>query len=44
MMLGGGLQLGVNVWAQNTKWDRIREQAQLVDRLGYHSLWVWDHF
>ena len=39
-----GLQLGVNVWAQNTTWDRVREQAQVIDRLGYHSFWVWDHF
>jgi alkanesulfonate monooxygenase SsuD/methylene tetrahydromethanopterin reductase-like flavin-dependent oxidoreductase (luciferase family) len=38
------MRFGVNIWAQNTTWDRVRELAQLIDQLGFDSLWVWDHF
>ena len=38
------MHLGINLWAQNTTWASLREHALLVDRLGFDSLWVWDHF
>ena len=38
------MHLGLNLWPQNTTWPRMREHAQLADRLGFDSIWVWDHF
>jgi alkanesulfonate monooxygenase SsuD/methylene tetrahydromethanopterin reductase-like flavin-dependent oxidoreductase (luciferase family) len=37
------LKLGVNLWSQRTSWADFLETAVLVDRLGYRSLWTWDH-
>src|SRR5438309_1743450 len=38
------MDLGINLWPQNTTWPSMRERAILADRLGFDSLWVWDHF
>src|SRR5438094_7945489 len=38
------MQLGINLWPQNTTWQSLREHALLADRLGFDSLWVWDQF
>jgi F420-dependent oxidoreductase-like protein len=38
------MDLGINLWPQNATWPRMRERALLADRLGFDSLWVWDHF
>ena len=38
------MHLGINLWPQNTTWPSMRERAVLADRLGFDSLWVWDHF
>ncbi|TMF28084.1 MAG: LLM class flavin-dependent oxidoreductase [Chloroflexi bacterium] len=38
------MHLGINLWPQNTTWRNLREHALLVERLGFDSLWVWDHF
>jgi F420-dependent oxidoreductase-like protein len=38
------MDLGINLWPQNTTWPSMRERAMLADRLGFDSLWVWDHF
>jgi alkanesulfonate monooxygenase SsuD/methylene tetrahydromethanopterin reductase-like flavin-dependent oxidoreductase (luciferase family) len=38
------MELGLNLWPQNTTWSSMRERAILADRLGFDSLWVWDHF
>lgn len=35
---------GINLPAQHTTWSELRETALLVDRLGFDSLWTWDHF
>lgn len=35
---------GINLPAQHTTWDELRDTAALVDRLGFDSLWTWDHF
>jgi len=29
---------------QHATWQELRDAALLVDRLGYDSLWTWDHF
>ena len=38
------MDLGINLWPQNTTWQALREHALLADRLEFDSLWVWDHF
>ncbi|MDQ2913278.1 MAG: TIGR03560 family F420-dependent LLM class oxidoreductase [Chloroflexota bacterium] len=38
------MHLDVNLWPQNTTWQTLREHALLADRLGFSTLWVWDHF
>ena len=39
----GAVKLGALVWPQYTDWQSLRETGELVDRLGYDSLWTWDH-
>ena len=38
------MRIGINLWPQNTSWPELRKHALLADRLGFDSLWVWDHF
>lgn len=35
---------GINLPAQHTSWEALRDTARLVDSLGYDSVWTWDHF
>jgi alkanesulfonate monooxygenase SsuD/methylene tetrahydromethanopterin reductase-like flavin-dependent oxidoreductase (luciferase family) len=37
------VKLGALVWPQYTDWEPLQETGALVDRLGYDSLWTWDH-
>jgi alkanesulfonate monooxygenase SsuD/methylene tetrahydromethanopterin reductase-like flavin-dependent oxidoreductase (luciferase family) len=37
------VKLGALVWPQYTDWNSLRDTGALVDRLGYDSLWTWDH-
>ncbi len=37
------VRLGVLLWSQATTWDDFERAAISVDRLGYDSLWTWDH-
>jgi alkanesulfonate monooxygenase SsuD/methylene tetrahydromethanopterin reductase-like flavin-dependent oxidoreductase (luciferase family) len=37
------MKLGALVWPQYTDWESLQEAGALVDRLGYDSLWTWDH-
>ena len=37
------LKIGVNLWSQRCTWAQFLDAAQRVDRLGYRSLWTWDH-
>ena len=37
------LKLGILLWSQGTDWGPMVETARRVDRLGYDSLWTWDH-
>ena len=38
------LRLGVSLWPQGATWDEVRDASLAVDRLGYESLWSYDHF
>lgn len=38
------LKLGVSLWPQGASWDELRDASLTVDRLGYESLWSYDHF
>ena len=42
-MTGPELKQGIVLWAQGATWPELRAAGQLVDRLGYDSLWTWDH-
>jgi F420-dependent oxidoreductase-like protein len=37
------VKLGALVWPQYTDWESLQETGALVDRVGYDSLWTWDH-
>jgi alkanesulfonate monooxygenase SsuD/methylene tetrahydromethanopterin reductase-like flavin-dependent oxidoreductase (luciferase family) len=37
------LKLGILLWSQGAAWPEMLEAARRVDRLGYDSLWTWDH-
>jgi alkanesulfonate monooxygenase SsuD/methylene tetrahydromethanopterin reductase-like flavin-dependent oxidoreductase (luciferase family) len=38
-----GLKLGINLWSQAATWPELLATAQRIDRLGYDSIWTWDH-
>src|ERR1700704_568438 len=38
-----GTKLGALLWNQYTDWPGLLEAGKTADRLGYHSLWTWDH-
>ncbi len=38
-----GITIGINLWSQATSWTDFLAAARRVDRLGYESLWTWDH-
>ncbi len=37
------VKFGANCWNQYTSWADLREAGARVDRLGFDSLWTWDH-
>jgi len=37
------VKAGVLVWNQYTDWPAMRHAGVTADRLGYDSLWTWDH-
>lgn len=39
-----GLHIGVSLWAEYVEWHEMQAAALLVERLGFDSLWTWDHF
>ena len=39
----GDKHLGIILASQATSWSDMLEAAQTIDRLGYDSLWTWDH-
>jgi alkanesulfonate monooxygenase SsuD/methylene tetrahydromethanopterin reductase-like flavin-dependent oxidoreductase (luciferase family) len=39
----GPVKLGALSWGQYTDWAALREAGIRADRLGYDSIWTWDH-
>ncbi len=37
------VRIGALCWNQYTDWASLREAGARADRLGYYSLWTWDH-
>ena len=37
------VKIGALCWNQYTDWTSLRDAGVRADRLGYHSLWTWDH-
>jgi alkanesulfonate monooxygenase SsuD/methylene tetrahydromethanopterin reductase-like flavin-dependent oxidoreductase (luciferase family) len=37
------VKIGINLWSQASSWPDLLAAAQRVERLGYDSLWTWDH-
>ncbi|HET7027357.1 MAG TPA: LLM class flavin-dependent oxidoreductase [Candidatus Limnocylindrales bacterium] len=37
------IRIGANCWNQYTDWASLLEAGRRADRLGYDSLWTWDH-
>ena len=37
------IKLGANCWNQYADWPNMLAAGQRVDRLGYDTLWTWDH-
>jgi len=37
------VKLGLLLWNQDASWAEVVAAAQLADRLGYDSVWMWDH-
>jgi alkanesulfonate monooxygenase SsuD/methylene tetrahydromethanopterin reductase-like flavin-dependent oxidoreductase (luciferase family) len=37
------VKIGALCWNQHTDWQSLLEAGTRADRLGYHSLWTWDH-
>src|SRR5687767_3112180 len=40
---GNGIRLGGLCWGQYTDWQSLLQAGVNLDRLGYDSLWTWDH-
>lgn len=38
-----GLKLGIVVWNQAGTWSELLDTGREVERLGYDTLWTWDH-
>lgn len=39
----GTVKIGALCWNQYTEWSRLLEAGVRADRLGYDTLWTWDH-
>ena len=37
------LRLGALCWNQHTDWPSLLAAGRRADRLGYDTLWTWDH-
>jgi alkanesulfonate monooxygenase SsuD/methylene tetrahydromethanopterin reductase-like flavin-dependent oxidoreductase (luciferase family) len=37
------VKFGANCWGQYTEWPALREAGIRADKLGFDSLWTWDH-
>lgn len=36
-------KIGIVLWNQTGTWTDLLDNAQMIDRLGYETLWTWDH-
>jgi alkanesulfonate monooxygenase SsuD/methylene tetrahydromethanopterin reductase-like flavin-dependent oxidoreductase (luciferase family) len=41
--LNADVRFGALCWAQYTDWQSLLDAGVRADRLGFHSLWAWDH-
>ena len=41
--MNGEIRLGALLWNQYTDWPSYLEAGRRADRLGFFSLWAWDH-
>jgi alkanesulfonate monooxygenase SsuD/methylene tetrahydromethanopterin reductase-like flavin-dependent oxidoreductase (luciferase family) len=41
--MAAGLRIGANCWNQHTDWPALLAAGGRADRLGYDTLWTWDH-
>jgi F420-dependent oxidoreductase-like protein len=39
----GNVKIGALVWPQYTTWQSVRTMGVTADRVGYDTLWTWDH-
>lgn len=37
------IKIGANCWNQYSEWSQLLEAGIRADRLGYDTLWTWDH-
>ena len=37
------MKLGLLLWNQDATWTEVVDAARRADRLGYDSVWMWDH-
>ena len=37
------MKLGLLLWNQDATWNEVVDAARRADRLGYDSVWMWDH-
>lgn len=37
------MKLGLLLWNQDASWREVVDAAQRADRLGFDSVWMWDH-
>ena len=42
-MTSSGVKLGAITWNQYTTWADLREAGIRADRVGFDSIWTWDH-
>jgi len=38
-----GVTIGANFWNQYTSWDALLQGGVRAERVGYDTLWTWDH-
>jgi alkanesulfonate monooxygenase SsuD/methylene tetrahydromethanopterin reductase-like flavin-dependent oxidoreductase (luciferase family) len=41
--MSGAIRIGALCWNQYTDWPSLLEAGRRADRLGFYSLWTWDH-
>ena len=39
----GEVKIGALVWPQFTEWKSVKSMGVTADRVGFDTLWTWDH-